>query len=460
MEVGVRKEVAIVGGGISGLASAIYASQLGHRVTVFETEDFLGGLGTTFPYRGGHLERFYHCILPNDDALIRLIQGVGLSSELLWRGTDMGFMYERKVYSMNTPMDLLTFAPLPFIDRLRMGLLAIQARRGGLSPHLDNVTVSDWIKSHIGQRAFDIVWEPLLMAKIGDQYPGIPALWLSSRMAREKNTERERKGCLTRGYRSLIDAFERVIRERGGDVRFETRVESIEREGDGMALKIAGGARERFDVVVSTTPLIHFQKMTQGLGLDPKLADLKLDYQGVVSGVFLMEKPLSRYYWMPTVKSGATCQGVIEMSNLVPLDRSQGLYVTYLVNYTHRDSPMYQKSDDELLGLYRKDLADLFPDAGRTIKDQFLFRAPFVEPIWPLGYTQLKPPHSVIPGRLYLANTAQVYPRVNSWNSCCEVVELMMQSFSAEVGAGVAVGAAGAGETGTTADAQRRTAGS
>ena len=35
----------------------------------------------------------------------------------------------------------------------------------------------------------------------------------------------------------------------------------------------------------------------------------------------------------------------------------------------------------------------------------------------------VEPPTSVIPGRLYLACTAQVYPRVNSWNSCCEVVE-------------------------------------
>ncbi|MGH8602382.1 MAG: hypothetical protein ACREXR_06285 [Gammaproteobacteria bacterium] len=45
------------------------------------------------------------------------------------------------------------------------------------------------------------MWKPLLEAKIGDGYPGIPALWLSSRMSREKNTKREIKGCLNRGYR-------------------------------------------------------------------------------------------------------------------------------------------------------------------------------------------------------------------------------------------------------------------
>jgi protoporphyrinogen oxidase len=425
--------VAVIGGGISGLASAFRLTQLGHRVTLFEGEDFLGGLGTTFPYREGHLERFYHCVLPDDDALIRLIEELDLGGEMLWRGTDMGFMYQGRVYPMNTPMDLLRFSPLSIIDRLRMGLMGVRTRFGGMSPHLDDIGVADWIRGMVGERAFNILWKPLLEAKIGDQYPGIPALWLSSRMSREKNTKREVKGCLKYGYKSLIDGFERALRDKGSDIRLRTRVAAIERDGERMALQIEGGGRETFDAVVSTSPLVQFQAMTKGMEIPAKVADLKLDYQGVVSGVFLMKEPLSRYYWMPIVDSGATCQGVIEMSNLVPLDRSQGLYVTYLVNYTHRSSELYSSSDDELLRLYRMDLENLFPGAGQTVVDQYLFRAPFVEPIWSLGYTKLCPPTSVIPGRLYMTTTAQVYPQVNSWNSCCEVVERMMNDLSREL---------------------------
>jgi hypothetical protein len=109
--------------------------------------------------------------------------------------------------------------------------------------------------------------------------------------------------------------------------------------------------------------------------------------------------------------------------------------VNYLVNYTHRDGELFQKSDDELLGLYRRDLASLHPEVAREIVDTFLFRAPFVEPIWTVGYHDVKPPASVIPGRLYLACTAQVYPRVNSWNSCCAVVDAMMPGLTRETAA-------------------------
>jgi protoporphyrinogen oxidase len=429
------RNAAVIGGGISGLASAFRVAGLGHKVTLYEGEGYLGGLGTTFPYRGGHLERFYHCVLPQDTALIGFIRELGLDGELLWKPTRMGFMYRRRTYPLNTAMDLLRFTPLTIFERLRMGLMGLRAKSHGMNPELDQVTAADWIRGMVGTRAFDILWKPLLSAKIGDQYPALPALWLSSRMHREKNVGPEVKGCLTRGYRSLIDAFERELGRRGADLRLQTRIRAIERDGESMCLVDETGRRESYDFVVATSPLVQFQRMTASLGLAPGVADLKLDYQGVVSGVFLLEKPLTHYYWMPFVDCGATSQGAIEMSNLVPLERSRGLHVVYLVNYTHRDSELFKRSDEEMLALYRADLASLYPDAGRTVVDQFLFRAPFVEPIWTLNYNRLKPPTSIIPGRLYLACTAQVYPRVNSWNSCCDVVESMMPQLAAETAA-------------------------
>ena len=46
------------------------------------------------------------------------------------------------------------------------------------------------------------------------------------------------------------------------------------------------------------------EEFIRTIGIDPRIAGLGLDYQGVVSGVFLTEKPLTSYYWMPSVDSG------------------------------------------------------------------------------------------------------------------------------------------------------------
>jgi protoporphyrinogen oxidase len=436
------KHAAVIGGGISGLASALALSGRGFRVTLFEGDADLGGLGTTFSWRGVHLERFYHCVLPNDDALIARIHELGLSDQMLWRTTKMGFMYRRRVWPMNTPRDLLSFGPLSVRERLRMGLMGLRARFGGLSPQLDDVTAEDWIRGMVGDRCFDVLWKPLLSAKIGDHYAALPALWLSSRMSREKSAGPEKKGCLVGGYRSLIDAFAAELVRRGVTLRMQTRVNTIDQDRGHMTVSTDHASRESFDFVVCTLPLVQFQQITRGLPIPQMLAELKLDYQGVVSGVFLTREPLTHYYWMPWVDSGATAQGVIEMSNLVPRERSHGFHVNYLVNYTHRNSDLFKLDEEGLLARYRSDLAVLFPEVSASIVDQYLFRAPFVEPMWTTGYSRCVPPLSVIPGRLYLACTAQVYPRVNSWNACCEVVDTMMPRLIEEVGLGSASKAA------------------
>jgi protoporphyrinogen oxidase len=405
-------QAAVIGGGITGLATALSLSREGYSVTLFEAEDDLGGLGTTFEWRGVHLERFYHCLLPDDHALLPRVRELGLESQMMWRETKMGFMYRNRIWPMNTPLELLSFGPLTILERLRMGLMGLRARSGGLAPELDAITAEQWVRGMVGDRCFEVMWKPLLSAKIGDHYSTLPALWLSSRMNREKGAGPERKGCLTGGYRSLIDAFAAELARRGVTMRMRTRVEEI---------------------VVGTSPLVHFQRMTRTLPVPDAVAGLKLDYQGVISGVLFTEKPLTQYYWMPWVDSDTLSQGVIEMSNLVPLERAHGLHVNYLVNYTHRDSALFQLSEDEILGRYRADLASLFPEAGASVRDVRLFRAPFVEPIWTTGYSRVLPPHSILPGRLYLACTAQVYPRVNSWNSCCAIVDEMLPQLFKEV---------------------------
>ena len=425
-------DVGVVGGGISGLASALRIAQRGHRVTLYEHSDVLGGLGTTFPYGDGHLERFYHCLLPDDDALLAIVRDLGLDAEMLWKPTDMGFMHSKRIYPLNTPMDVLRFRPLPFIDRIRLGFVGIFARTLGMDPRLDRIPAERLIRRIAGRRAFETLWRPLLEAKIGDQYPGIPALWLTSRMHREKSTNREEKGCLVHGYKSLIDAFERRLLELGGEIHLSTAVQAVDREDEAMRLELDGGRTVTHDSLVLALPLVQVQKLTRDLPVNEQVRDLSLDYQGVVCGVFLLKRALSPFYWMPIVASGATAQGVIEMSNLVPLERSDGRYVTYLVNYVHRTSELYGRPDEDILAAYRSDLARLYGIGEDEIEDAFLFRAPFVEPIWPLGYASRRPPSSLIPGRLYMVSTAQIYPNVNSWNSCCEVVEEMLPTWEAE----------------------------
>jgi protoporphyrinogen oxidase len=427
----VSREAAVIGGGISGLATARRLLDRGFRVTLYEGGERLGGLALDHEAHGVRFERFYHCLLPGDAALLRHVRELGLEDELRWRRTAMGFRFEGRLFSLDTPLDVLRFPPLRLRERLRLARLALEARRRGLSPELDEITAAGWVRSLVGERAFRVLWRPLLEAKIGDRYAEIPALWLSSRLHREKDGRREQKGWLRCGYRGLVDAIAEDLRGRGAVIRRGTPARSLEPDASGVTLRLADGRAVRHAAVVLTTPLPIVRRLAEPF-LPEAMTKQDLDSQGVITGVFLTRRPLSRFYWTPWVGCGTTSQGVIERSNLVPPAHTRGIHVSYLVNYAHRDGALFARSDEELAEVYRRDLERMHPEAAASVVDAFVFRAPFVEPIWQLGQRRRRPPASLVPRRLYLACTAQLYPRVNSWNSCCEVVDEVVPVIDAE----------------------------
>lgn len=89
-------EIAILGGGISGLTQAFYLKQQGARVTVYEKSGRLGGCINTSlePYFFEHGPRTF--MVDRGEALLSLIEEVGLSSELIFAERKTRYLYYNK----------------------------------------------------------------------------------------------------------------------------------------------------------------------------------------------------------------------------------------------------------------------------------------------------------------------------------------------------------------------------
>jgi len=429
--------VAVIGGGIGGLASAHFLADAGARVTLFEASDQLGGLGTFFPYRDTFLERFYHCMLPTDRHLLGVLRDIGLERETYWKETSFGFLRDGRLYGLNTPLELLRFSPLPVRDRLRVGVTGLW---GSLcsAKGLDDITCEDWLTRLSGRRAFETFWKPMLQAKFGDRYHEVPALWFWTRFNREKGGKRERKGYLRGGYKRIAETLAASIEARGGRVRMRAPVGSLDFAGDGRPLlRIEGDEPEAFDRVIFTAPLLFLRKVVAGGRMAPHVdrIDPGIDMQGVVNAVLMLRRGFTRHYWVAAIDAGIPFQGIVESTTLLDRADTAGLHMVYLMNYVHRTDPLFQRDDSEILDCYLAGLQRLFPDLrDEDVVDRYVFRSPFVEPLYTTGYERRKPPMVLAPGRVYLATTTQVYPDVTSWNGATGLARRVVDALLADVG--------------------------
>ena len=411
--------VAVIGGGIAGLAAAHHVERAGGAVTVFEASDQLGGLGTFFRYEDIDMERFYHVMLPSDRELLALLEEFGLSDRPYWTDSSFAMMYNQVVFPLNNPLDLLRFKAVSLIERLRLGWTGVF---GGLvrnGDRLDKITAQTWLTRLSGKRAFDHFWKPLLQAKFGSAWNRIPAAWYWGRFRREKSGGKEVKGYPKGGYRALADFMANDMVDRGVEIRMSTAVEAIDLGADGSPVLKVNGEALAFDRVVSTVPMVVLDKAC-GPGLRPHLDRLHptVDYQGVINLVLLLDRSVIDHYWLAIVGPDVPFRGVVETTRVRSVEETGGRHLVYLLNYVHRSDPLFRESDDEIRSRYLDAFFAMFPEIPQSaLEASLVFRTPFVEPIYTVGYAERRPPMELAPGAVYLSTTAQIYPDVTSWNS-------------------------------------------
>lgn len=429
---GAPGRVAVIGGGIAGLASAHFLTEAGAQVTLFESSDRFGGLGTYFEYEGAYLDRFYHVLQPTDDDLLPMLEAVGHGERPYWRELSLGFYYDRELYPLGTPLDLLRFKPARFIDRLRLGFTALYAAYVARPEPLDHITVVEWLTKVSGKRAFEQFWRPLLIAKFGDAYQQIPALWYWASFNREKGTKKEIKGYIRGGYKGMADAIVSSLRRRGVSLHLNTPVEHIDLDSEERPTIRVKGETLDFDRAVLTAPFFFIRKMAEDGRLATYLSRINsdIDYQGALNVLVMLKRSLSRHYWLPVVNCGMPFDGIVETTRVIDREQTGGRHLAYLLNYVHRSTPLFQRDPEEVRNEYVAALLDLIPGLSQDdIIDAVTFKAPFVEPLYTPGYASRKPPAELVPGRLYLATTTQIYPEVTSWNSSTRIARQTVETL-------------------------------
>ena len=428
-------EVIVIGGGVGGLSVAYYLVRLGVPVILLEQGDRLGGLATYFRCGDHYIDRFYHCIMPTDASLLRLIHGVGLEGQLYWKPTRMGFIFDGIRYPFNSPLDLLRFRPISLMQRLRFGVVSLLLRRLGGKKRLDNIRTDEWLRQLYGEVVWERVWKPLFSMKFGTEAGSLPARYLWQRLGRERNVSN--RGYLRCGLKGLMDALELHIRNSGGIIRKCAPAQTIREADRGMQVRLQSGEVLKGNWVISTVPLPVLRKFTQGSSLQGKFKDQKLPYCGVINTLLFLSRPLEGLYWTPIVNSDTEFDGIIEMSALVDTTQYGGLHLAYLVKYCGWDSELFRENEEAIAQRWCLEFMKLYRDLPirpNDIVKKHVFKAPFVEPVYPLGYGSRKPDFQVGNAHLLLATSAQIYPQITSMNSTARLAKEAVAYYGRQAG--------------------------
>lgn len=317
--------VAIIGGGIAGLAAA-YELELarcaGHAVeyVLFEAGSRFGGVIASSIVDGTVIERGPDSFLTEKPAAAQLCHELGLGDQLIPSNDAARRTYilvrNRLVPLPDGLMFLIPTKLAPtvltglfsLLTKLRMGMELLQRPR----PRAEDESVAALVRRHYGQQAVDRLADPLLSGIYGGDAEELSASAVLPRLV-----EMESKyGSLTRGMLAALRARRAAAQEnapppppvfttlRGGlqpmidalvakldpaTLHLNAPIEAIQSLGEGEGWKLfSAGAAQVFDAVIVATPAWAAAKMLHSADavLSAELAEIPYSSSVTVNLVY------------------------------------------------------------------------------------------------------------------------------------------------------------------------------
>jgi protoporphyrinogen oxidase len=428
------KNATIIGAGFTGLTAAYELAKRGVKVTVFESDDGVGGLASAFEVGGSKLDRFYHHWFTNDREVMGLINELGLSDRVRINPTNTGVYYANNFFKLSTPWDLLNFTPLSFVDRIRLGALAILARRVKNWKLLENKTAQDWLIELGGANVYRIVWEPLLKGKFGPYAEQISAVWFWNKLklrggSRGRGGE-ERLAYLEGGFVTLAEVLAKRIEELGGLILINHAVKEV-KPLNGSWEVVTQHNRFVCDDVIATTALPLLADFIKDWADPAYILELqRIQYLSNICLVLELEKPLSSTYWLNVNDPTFPFVGVIEHTNFESAETYAGRHIVYLSKYLPHTDQLFSMSSKEFLNYAMPFIKRMFPKFKQEwIKKHHLWRARWSQPVVEKNYSLLIPSDQSPYERLYVCSMAQIYPEDRGTNYAIRAATNLIKKY-------------------------------
>jgi squalene-associated FAD-dependent desaturase len=271
--------VAIVGGGVAGLAAACALAQDGYAVELFERRPYVGGRASSYlhPGVGEVIDNCQHIVLGCCTNVLDLLRRANAEDAVLW-SDGITFLEPGGRQTKLTPAHLpaplhstpsfLAAKALRLRDKVAIAR-AIVVFLKGTKPEDDRQNFADWLKSTgQTQRAVEHFWKPVLFSALNED-PDRISVRYAAKVFREAflfSAEAGRMGVprmpLSEMYGQVAIAIERA----GGKVHLRSPVDTLcHDEASGRWRLRVGKQVEGFDAVVLALSFDGMEKLLPAL---------------------------------------------------------------------------------------------------------------------------------------------------------------------------------------------------
>ena len=257
--------VAIVGGGLAGLAAGSALADAGFQVTLFERRPYLGGRASSYehPGTGEVVDNCQHVLLGCCTNLVQFYNRLGVENKIRW--------YDRLTFlepggrastiapsalpaPFHTAPSFLRAACLGLNDKLTISAAMVALAPATASDHEESFLT--WLRRHRQtERAVARFWQTILVSALNEDLDRMSVSY-AAQVIREsflKSAAAGWMGVPTVPLTELYSAAGEYIEARGGETRLRSVVECFGANANEVRLYV-GGKEVGFDFVVLAVP--------------------------------------------------------------------------------------------------------------------------------------------------------------------------------------------------------------
>ena len=322
------KTVAIVGGGLAGLAAGCALANAGLRVTVFERRPYVGGRASSYehPGTGEVVDNCQHVLLGCCTNLIDFYERLGVAAKIRWFD-ELTFIEPGGRASRMAP----SFLPAPMHNvpaflRAKMlsakDKLAIARAMSAMSRQLPEDSSEDflsWLRRHKQtEQAIERFWKTVLVSALNEDLDRVSVRY-AAQVFREsfmKSAAAGRMGLPSIPLSDLYGSAMEYIRARGGEVLLRSSVTAIGPKQDRVGV-LTGSGEQQFDFAVLAAP---FQNVASLLPADAASEPIKQQLAhfepSSITGIHLwFDREITQCCWTAPSSGCSTNQSSMRSGN-------------------------------------------------------------------------------------------------------------------------------------------------